>query len=288
VITAGDRNRLRGRVVIVTGSSRGIGRETARLLLDAGATVVLNGRDPDRLEATRRHLSEGREDPPISTIACDVASEEGAGALVNHAIERWGRLDALISNAGVSMRGPIRDLRRQTVEQLVRGNLMSAVLPAVAALPHLEESSGGILFVSTVAAIHGFPGVSVYSATKAAVETFAEALEAESAGQGVSVGTVLLGFVENDRDKTTLGSDGKPFHHERKAMQSQGAAAAAIVRALARRKRRTITVAAGRFLDGVNRLSPGLVARFLRRSGGSVHAVRSGHASSGDAPSAEE
>jgi NAD(P)-dependent dehydrogenase (short-subunit alcohol dehydrogenase family) len=275
VIAPRDGRRLRGRVVIVTGSSRGIGRETARLLLDAGASVVINGRDPERLEATRQDLAGDRTEPLLSSVACDVSSEDGAAALINHTIERWSRLDALISNAGVSMRGPIRDLRSETVERLVEGNLMSAVLPAVAALPHLERSSGGILFVSTVAAIHGFPGVSVYSATKAAVATFAEALEAEIGSAGVAVGTVLLGFVENDRDKTTLGSDGKPFHHERRAMQTQRNAAEAIIRALARRKRRTITIAAGRFLDGVNRLSPGLVARFLRLSGGSVHAVNS-------------
>jgi short-subunit dehydrogenase len=171
------------------------------------------------------------------------------------------------------MRGTVSELQATTVDLLTTGNIHSAVWPTVAVLPELLKSGGAVIFVSTVAAIHGFPGVSLYSATKAAVGTFAESLTAEVSRRGVHVGTVFLGFVENDPDKTTLGADGHAFHHERRAMQSQSHAAGAIVRALLRRKRRTITVGAGRWLDLAHRVAPGLVSRILARSGGRLHSV---------------
>lgn len=271
------RRSLAERVVIVTGSSRGIGRETARLLLDVGATVVLNGRNPARLEETRAELVRGSGPggpaERISSVACDVSTETGAAALINHAVEHWGRIDGLVNNAGISMRGPARDLTQETLDALVAGNLRSAVLPTVAALRHLEQQAGAIVFVTTVAAIHGFPGVSAYSATKAAVEVFAQSLDAEERSRGVRVATVFLGFVENDPDKTTLAADGRAFHHERRAMQSQRDAAEEILAALRGGRRRRITVFPGRLLDLAQRISPRLVGAVLARSGGRIHRV---------------
>ena len=274
-LSRSDRRHLDGLVVVVTGSSRGIGRETAGLLLDAGARVVLNGRSPDSLEATRTALA-ARSPDRVTAIAADVSTGPGAEDLVAHALARWGRVDALINNAGISMRGPAAELRPETLDLLVAGNLRSALLPTIAALPELSRCRGRILTVSTVAALHGFPGVSLYSATKAAVEVFFQSLSAELHGSGVSVGMVFLGFVENDPDKTTLGADGTAFHHERAANQSQAQAATAICRALARRRRRTITIPAGRALSLALRVAPRLVAAVLARSAGSFHRVDRG------------
>ena len=272
-ISARTRRRLQDQVVVVTGSSRGIGREVARVLLEVGSTVVLNGRNPERLAETHRRLLDDVPSGSVSSVACDISSEEGAAELARHTVDTWGRIDVLINNAGVSMRGSIAELRSPALDHLVRGNLHASVLPTVATLPHLVRSGGRVVFVSTVAAMVGFPGVSLYSATKRAVETFAESLRAETAQAGLSVGVVFLGFVENDPDKETVGADGTPFHHERRAMQTQRQAATAIVRASANRRRRTVTVGVGRVLDGAQRLFPGLTSRILGRSGGRFHAV---------------
>lgn len=261
-------------VIVITGSSRGIGRETARLALEVGANVVINGRDARRVEETRALLAAATgADTRLSAVVADISTEGGATQLRDEVLAQWGRVDALINNAGISMRGPIAELRKETLEQLVSGNLMTAMLPTIALLPHLRVRSGSVLFVSTVASIVGFPGVSAYSAAKAAVERMAEALEGEEHTHGVSSGVVLLGFVENDPDKQTLASDGTMFHHTRRAMQTQRAAAAAILRALARRKARTITVGQGRALDLAVRLAPRLTRRLLARTNGSIHSV---------------
>ncbi|POR03097.1 hypothetical protein AU468_05975 [Alkalispirochaeta sphaeroplastigenens] len=281
------RNRsisvLQDRVCIVTGSSRGIGRETARCLLSQGARVVLNGRTSPGLAETEALLQAeisrsgaalpAQRERRLLAVTADVSTEEGARALVDETIATFGRLDYLINNAGVSMRGAIEDLREPALDRLYRGNLLSAVLPTVAAVPELKKTGGTVLFVSTVGALWGFPGISIYSATKAAVERFAQSLDAEYRSAGLRSRLVLLGFVENDPHKETLAADGTPFRHNRRAQQTQQQAARAIVSALTGSRRRVITIPSGRALSWAKRCCPSLVARILAGKGKSFHSV---------------
>lgn len=283
--TARIQRNLNDRVYIVTGSSRGIGREIARVLLSLGGLVVLNGRDPERLESTRAELEDhlrnqpgvpstsGGTVPRVVAIAADVGTEEGASRLISSARDTWGRIDGLINNAGVSMRGDIAEIRCATIDSLYRGNILSTFLPTIAALPELKKTGGSVIFVSTVSALWGFPGVSVYSATKAAVERFAQALDAEYRGAGIHAGTVFLGFVENDPDKETLSADGSRMRYSRKAHMTQQEAALAIIRAAVQRKHQVITIPTGRYLSALVRLCPGLVRWILARKKQRFHAV---------------
>ncbi len=267
-------------VIIVTGSSRGIGREVARLLLHAGHRVAINGRDAQRLHQTATALA-GDAAPSAArdsllAVAADITTEEGAALLIRETLARFGRIDGLINNAGASMRGSIGDLRLTTIEQMYRGNLVAAVLPTVAALPALLESGGSVAFVSTVGALWGFPGISLYSAAKAAVESFARALDGEYRSSGLRVGVCFLGFVENDADKVVVAADGTPFRHSRKARQTQVQAARAIIRTLQSRRRRHISTCSGRVLAALVGICPALVAAIFARSGGRVHRVSPG------------
>lgn len=268
--------------VIVTGSSRGIGREVARLLLRHRHNVVINGRDGTRLAQTAAELSSSTETPAdrILAVPADIATEDGAALLIRETLHRWGRIDALINNAGVSMRGAVGDVRVTAVDHLYRGNLLAAVLPTVAALPSLLESRGSVVFVSTLGALWGFPGISLYGATKAAVESFARSVDSEYRRGGVHSGVCFLGFVENDPDKEVLAADGSTFRHKRRASMTQQQAARAIVRTMMLRRRRTITTGSGRALAAAARVAPGLLGWFLARSGGKVHQVSSAEGSS--------
>lgn len=293
--------RLKGRVIIVTGSSRGIGRETARVLLASGCSVVINGRDSGRLEKTRRELehwltitgnaadhrnvtinekADGsrrtQKSGSILSVPGDISTDDGVAALIRSTIRTFGRIDGLINNAGVSMRGSINDLQTDTVDRLIRGNILSTILPTVAAIPALKKTGGQIVFVSTIAALWGFPGVSLYSATKAAIERFAQSVDAEFRDRNIRTTVVFLGFVENDPGKEAIGADGTTFHYTRKAQLTQIQAASKIVRALDRRKRRVITVAPGRLLDIAVRFAPTLVSYVLSKSGSRIHAVTVG------------
>lgn len=258
------------KVVVVTGSARGIGREVARQALEAGARVVLNGRDPATLAATEAGL--GRPDRTL-TVAADLATPEGAHELVSQTLARWGRIDVLINNAGLSMRGAFADLSPSTVKTMVDANFLSAVWTTQAALPALRDSGGRVVFVSSLAGLRGFPGVSLYSASKMALTAVHQALRAEE-GPRVTSSLIHLAFTENDPGKTVLGADGRPFHHQRKASMGQGETALRILRAVAQGRKKTILTAQGHGLSWGQALFPGLVDALVEASGGKIHSVR--------------
>jgi short-subunit dehydrogenase len=260
-----------GRVVVITGSSRGIGRETAFQFGRAGASVVINGRNRERLEQTAVALQAAG----IAVTACagDVTRGSDAEALVAAARDRFGRMDVLVNNAGVSMRGPFRSLSPEVVDTIVRTNISGAVVPTVAALPEIEKSRGSVVFISSLAGVHGFPNVSIYSAAKMALSGLAHAIEAELAGSGVHVGLIYLGFTENDPDKKILSADGAQITVRRRYQMSQERAAACILRLVARRRRQMVLTATGRLLYLFDRVAPVLVRAVLRRSGGRIHSA---------------
>ncbi len=266
---------LAGRVVVITGSSGGLGRETARLALAAGARVVINGRDADRLDRTRHQLSANL--PPASTsllaVVADVSVAEEAERLAALAVEHFGGIDLWINNAGVSMRGAFADLTPVAVEALVRGNWLSALYGTLAALPSLRRSRGTVVFVSSLAALRGFPGVSAYSAAKMALRGLAESVHAEHHREGVRTRLVLLPFTENDAEKTVLAADGTPFRHRRRWSVSQVGAARALLRAAVGR-RHTHTVGwTGQVAAFLQQHVPSLVGWFVESRPGGVHAV---------------
>lgn len=259
--------------IAITGSSRGIGREIARLLLTHGATVIINGRSQATLESAAATLSREFPHGNLSFCVADVSTFEGAHLLADHIRERWGGLDLLINNAGLSMRGPIERLGPETVNAMITGNLLTAIYTTRAMIPMLSESKGHATFVSTVGAIHGFPGISAYAAAKGALPPFVESLNAELNHRGVSAGIIFLGFVENDLEKEIFNAEGKRFHHDRRASVSQDAAARQIVSATVARSRRRIAIPLGRLLDIAHRLVPQVVTAILARSGGRIHSV---------------
>ncbi len=257
-----------GKVVVITGSSRGIGREMARLALAAGARVVLNGRDRVSVDACREVL--GRD--LTLAVAADVSQKAGAETLVAAALSAWGRIDVLVNNAGLSMRGSFADLSPATVDAMVGGNLLSAVWTTRAALPALRESRGRVVFVSSLAAVRGFPGVSLYSAAKMALTAVHQSLKAEE--RDIRSCLVYLPFTENDPEKTVLDAQGTPFRHERRASATQEQAAEAVLTAAAHGRGQTVLTAAGRALFWMQSWLPGLVDFVLTRARGSIHSVR--------------
>jgi NAD(P)-dependent dehydrogenase (short-subunit alcohol dehydrogenase family) len=173
---------LAGRVVLVTGASRGIGAATCRALTARGAVVVAAGRDEKALA----------EVAAASTVVADVADPAAAGALVAAAVDRHGRLDAVVANAGIGWAGEFAAMDPATITELVDVNLRAPILLARAALPVLRRP-GALVFVTSIAGLVGVPGETVYSVTKAGLETFATLLREEV--EGVTVSTVAPGAV---------------------------------------------------------------------------------------------
>jgi NADP-dependent 3-hydroxy acid dehydrogenase YdfG len=198
--------QLDGTVALVTGASSGIGEATTRFLARQGATVALAARRRDRLEALVGQIEEGGGS--AYAIECDVTDQEAAFALVAEAVEKFGRLDTLINNAGVMLLGPIVDAPIEEWNRMVALNVGGLLACAHAALPHLlraaEESPrqvADLVNVSSVAGRVARSGSGVYNLTKHGVGAFSESLRQEVARRHVRVS-----LVEPGATATELGS----------------------------------------------------------------------------------
>ena len=240
---------LAGQVAIVTGSESGIGRETARVLGELGAAVVLNGRNAERLEQTRQLLAAAG----LSVVSCvaDVTDYTACEQLVATAISAFGRLDILVTNASISQRAYFADMKPDVFRRVLDSNVYGSVFPLKAALPYLTESRGSVTFISSISALNGMPSGSAYCAGKAAVANLAHTLRLELAHTGIHFGVVHIGFTQNDADKRVLDAAGQPVpiaHRPPRWQKSQAEVAGIIVRHIRRRRQRTVISALGRMI----------------------------------------
>lgn len=182
-----------GRVIIVTGASAGIGRATAERLARGGATVVACARDKERLDEVAAAT------PGIESRRCDVTSSADRAALVDGVLARHGAIDAIVNNAGVGWEGLVEEMESGDVEKLVNTNVTALIDLTRLVLPGmLERGSGHIVMTSSSAGWLSFPPLTVYSATKFAVEGFVEGLRREVWHRGVVVSTVNPGPVATE------------------------------------------------------------------------------------------
>ncbi|GGQ93684.1 SDR family NAD(P)-dependent oxidoreductase [Kitasatospora griseola] len=178
------------RIVLVTGAGSGIGRATAQAFAGQGARVVAVGRGRAALEAT----AAGHK--AIDVLVGDVAAPGGPERIAAAVGERYGRLDVLVNNAGVVRSAPLGELRRDAVEEQLATNLVGPALLTGSALPLLVAARGVVVNVSTAIGQRGWPGSSVYAATKAGLESLTRSWAVELAPQGVRVVAVAPGAVE--------------------------------------------------------------------------------------------
>lgn len=185
--------RVRGKVVVLTGASAGIGRETAVRLARRGATVVGAARDLARLE----RLAD--EAPGVEPVRCDVSVAEDRAALISGVLARHGRVDALVNNAGLGWQGLVEDMPLAKVEELYAVNVVGLIdLCRLALPPMLAAGRGDIVNVSSMAGHVAFPPFSVYGSTKFAVNGFTDALRREVWLRGVRVHLILPGPIETE------------------------------------------------------------------------------------------
>jgi len=178
--------------VLVTGGSAGIGRSVAARLAASGATVVTCARDGTRLRAQARDLP-GNVDP----VACDLTDHRQRRELVDRVVERHGRLDALVNNAGQGRVGMLTDLDADAVDEVMALNVVAVTDLTRLALPHLAARRGDVVMIASVAGWVPIPPLSLYSATKAAVDGLVHALRRESP-PGLRVHSVNPGPVRTE------------------------------------------------------------------------------------------
>lgn len=191
-----SKHTRNGKVVLVTGASSGIGEAIARRLGATGAKLVLGARRIERLETIARDIvaAEGE----VLTMATDVTRRGDLEALVSAAVQRFGRLDVLVNNAGLMPLSPLRQLKVDEWNRMIDVNLRGVLNGIAATLPVFErQGSGHVINITSVADRGVFPTAAVYCATKFAVRALSEGLRLES-GPGVRVTLIAPGATESE------------------------------------------------------------------------------------------
>ena len=179
-----------GSVVLVTGGGTGIGLAITRAFLDAGATVAITGRRRERLE----QALEGVPGDRAAALPADVSDPAQVRQLVADVVARFGRLDVVVSNAAAYESGELTDLADDAWERLRATNVDAFFHLAKASLPHLVESRGNLVAVSSVSGLRGDWGQAAYNATKAAVTVFVQSLALDMGARGVRLNAVAPAF----------------------------------------------------------------------------------------------
>ncbi len=189
---------LTGKVALITGASRGIGRATAEVLAEQGATVVINYVSN---EAAAREVADGIQGRggKAELLQFDVASGEAAEKSIAEAAKRLGRLDILVANAGISIDGLLLRLKDDDFDRILAVNVKGAVACARAAIKVMMRAKAGrVIFLSSVVGEMGNAGQTAYAASKAAILGVTKSLSREYASRNITVNAVTPGYVDTD------------------------------------------------------------------------------------------
>ncbi len=185
---------LAGRVVLITGGSRGLGLALAREFAARGSDLVLCARSAEELDRARRDLAPARR--RVSTVVCDVADPQQAARAVSSAISEMGRLDILVNNAGVIASGPLHTMTVEDFEEAMNVMFWGTVHTTLAALPHFRQrKSGAVVNITSVGGKVSVPHLLPYCCAKFAAVAFSEGLRADLGGTGIKVTTVVPGLM---------------------------------------------------------------------------------------------
>lgn len=252
------------KVIIITGSTQGIGLTTAEMLARRGAKIVVNSRSSDKVEAACKHLK--KISPYIVGIAGDVSNYQFCSELRDFAISQFGQIDILINNAGVASGGALSKMKYTHFEKVVNINLLGSVYPTLACVNDIRKQKGSILFLGSVAGIVGIPSYTAYCATKKAIVGLAESLKNELSDDGVFVGVNYPGFTENDATKTIINANGEEeILKKREGVQvvSREKTCGRIIKQLEKRKFRVYSSFSAAFVQWGYRFLPRITLKVL-------------------------
>ena len=254
------------RVVIITGASSGIGKACAYVLSQKGARVVLAARNGDKINEVAADLK--KQGQQALAVKTDVSIEEDCRHLVDQAIKHFGRIDVLINNAGISMRGLFSDTSLDVIRQLMDINFWGTVYCTHYALPYILKQRGSVVGISSIAGFQGLPGRTGYSSSKFAMHGFLETLRVENLKKGLHVMIAAPGFTSTNVRKSALGPDGKSqgeSPRDEHKMMSPEKVADIIASGIKRRRRQIIMTRQGKITVWMRRVLPKLTDKITYR-----------------------
>lgn len=255
---------MKNKVVIITGGSSGIGKACAQIFGKEGAKVVISGRNYQNLVQAKEDLS--NEGIDVLEVLADVSLEKDNEKLIGETIKKFGRIDVLINNAGISMRALFEDADLSVIRKVMDINFYGTVYATKFALPHILKTRGSIVGMSSIAGYRGLPGRTGYSASKFAMQGFLESLRTELLKKEVHVLTACPGFTASNIRASSLSKDGSA-HGESSmnedTMMSAEEVAKAILVAVKKRKRDLVLTRQGKLTVMMNKWFPGIMDKIV-------------------------
>lgn len=252
------------KVVIITGASSGIGKALAYEASKLGANVVLAARRENLLLEIEQDIVKAGGNALV--VRTDVSVESDCKNLIDKAIGRFGQIDVMINNAGIAMRALFHELNLDVIRKVMDINYWGAVYCSYYALPHLLESHGSLVGISSVAGFKGLPGRAGYSSSKFAMQGLLEVIRIENSKSGLHTLVVCPGFTQSEIRKYALVKDGSPQgespRNENKMMTANEVAVKTL-KAIRKQRRLLILTSTGKLTIALQRFIPARLDRLV-------------------------
>lgn len=251
---------MKDRVVVITGGSSGIGKALAEVFGKRGFKIVITGRNQAALDGAVKDLQQQQIE--VLGVQADVTQEADNQRMAQAAIDRFGKIDILINNAGITMRALFADMDLAVLKQVMDINFWGTIYATKACLPQIKANKGSVVGISSIAGYRGLPARTGYSASKFAMQGFLEVLRTEMLYEGVHVLTACPGFTSSNIRTRALAADGSQqgeSPRDESNMMSAEECAEHIYKAVVKRKIILVLTPLGKFTVFMNKWFPGLM-----------------------------
>ena len=258
------KNKFKDKVIIVTGASSGIGRACAFEFANNNAKIVLASRREEELIKIENKIKE--KGGQASSIVTDVRKIDDCQNLINKTVEKYGKIDILINNAGISMRASFEEIDLSVIKDLMDTNFYGAVYCTKFALPYLLKQKGTVIGISSISGLTPLPGRTGYCASKYAMDGFLNTLRLENIKKGLNVLVVHPGFTNSNIRNIALNKNGKPQKEtprNEEEMMSAERVAQIITKATLKRERDLILTPQGKLVVWLHKNFPGITDRII-------------------------
>jgi len=255
---------IENKVALVTGASSGIGRALCLQLAQKGYYVAGMARNIDKLNELDNEIKKLNYE--FLPVQGDVRLESDCKKFIDITIAKWGRIDILINNAGISMRALFDEVRLDVLHELMNTNFWGTVYCTYYALPHLLENKGSLVGVSSIAGYQALPARTGYSASKFAIQGFLNTIRIENLYTGLHVMIACPGFTSSNIRNTALTADGsqqKDTPLEEGKLMSAEKVASRIIKGIEKRKRQVIMTTEGKLTVFLGKFFPALVDKLV-------------------------
>jgi short-subunit dehydrogenase len=254
------KNSFKDKIIIITGASSGIGEALVHEFAKQGSKIVLAARNELKILQIEKELNE--KGMTVIAITTDVSRESDCKHLIETTIDRFGSVDILINNAGISMKALFHEADLQVLRRLMDVNFWGTVYCTRYALPYLVRSKGSLVAVSSIAGFNGLPGRSGYSASKFAIHGLMETIRIENLKNGLHVMVVAPGFTASEIRKHALLADGTEqgeSPRDENHLMSPQFVARSIIKGIKRKRRNKILTWEGKLTALFQRIIPRVV-----------------------------